>query len=300
MHTAWSERGETRSVTAPLSLIVTAFAPVSDVRRALTPELWADGDDGASELLLVDLGRGKNRLGGSALAQVYGQLGADAARSRRSRAAHGLLRGRSRSCRPRSVAARVPRSLRRRPVRDAGRDGVRGRRRPGHRDRRPRATIRSRACSPRSWARCCGARRATSRACAARPARRTASATPCARSATCSAAIAIILRRDGRTRVRGAAQHPARHLVRDDARDAGAARRPDLRRRGAGRARRRERSGPVGRDRRSTSTTTSRRRCARAAARARAWRSCASRASTARSRWPRPSIAPASRRSTCT
>jgi phosphoribosylformylglycinamidine synthase len=48
---------------------------VSDVRQVLTPELWADGDNGAGELLLVDLGRGKNRLGGSALAQVYGQLG---------------------------------------------------------------------------------------------------------------------------------------------------------------------------------------------------------------------------------
>src|SRR6185436_3728631 len=76
MHTTWTDRGESRSVTAPLSLVVTAVAPVSDVRRVLTPELWADGDDGAGELLLVDLGRGKNRLGGSALAQVYGQLGA--------------------------------------------------------------------------------------------------------------------------------------------------------------------------------------------------------------------------------
>jgi phosphoribosylformylglycinamidine synthase len=75
MQTTWSERGAIRSVTAPLSLVVTAVAPVRDVRRVLTPELWADGDDGAGELLLVDLGRGKNRLGGSALAQVYGQLG---------------------------------------------------------------------------------------------------------------------------------------------------------------------------------------------------------------------------------
>jgi phosphoribosylformylglycinamidine synthase len=75
MHTTWAERGESRSVTAPLSLVVTAVAPVTDVRRALTPELWADGNDGAGELLLIDLGRGKNRLGGSALAQVYGQIG---------------------------------------------------------------------------------------------------------------------------------------------------------------------------------------------------------------------------------
>jgi len=75
MHTTWSERGESRSVTGPLSLIVTAVAPVSDVRRVLTPELWAGADETAGDLLLVDLGRGKNRLGGSALAQVYGQLG---------------------------------------------------------------------------------------------------------------------------------------------------------------------------------------------------------------------------------
>jgi phosphoribosylformylglycinamidine synthase len=75
MHTTWTERGESRSVTAPLSLVVTAVAPVTDVRRALTPELWADGNDGAGELLLVDLGHGQNRLGGSALAQVYGQIG---------------------------------------------------------------------------------------------------------------------------------------------------------------------------------------------------------------------------------
>src|SRR4029077_15393883 len=59
-------------------LIVSAFAPVTDVRRALTPELSVGAETGpdAIELLLVDLGRGKNRLGGSALAQVHGQLGA--------------------------------------------------------------------------------------------------------------------------------------------------------------------------------------------------------------------------------
>jgi phosphoribosylformylglycinamidine synthase len=77
MRTAWEDRGEKRSVTAPLSLIVSAFAPVTDVRRALTPELRGDGDVDVTdtELLLVDLGGGKNRLGGSCLAQVYGQLG---------------------------------------------------------------------------------------------------------------------------------------------------------------------------------------------------------------------------------
>jgi phosphoribosylformylglycinamidine synthase len=74
MRTTWSENGLDKAVTAPLSLIVSAFAPVTDVRRALTPEL--PRDLGELALLLVDLGRGKQRLGASALAQVYGQLGA--------------------------------------------------------------------------------------------------------------------------------------------------------------------------------------------------------------------------------
>jgi phosphoribosylformylglycinamidine synthase len=73
MRTVWRENGEERSVTAPLSLIVSAFAPVTDVRRALTPQL--SREDGPSELLLIDLGRGKNRLGGSAVLQVHGSVG---------------------------------------------------------------------------------------------------------------------------------------------------------------------------------------------------------------------------------
>jgi phosphoribosylformylglycinamidine synthase len=79
MRTTWEQGGQRRSVTAPLSLIVSAFAPVTDVRRALTPELRGDGDVDVTdtELLLIDLGGGKHRLGGSCLAQVYGQLGAE-------------------------------------------------------------------------------------------------------------------------------------------------------------------------------------------------------------------------------
>ncbi|MDX1497078.1 MAG: phosphoribosylformylglycinamidine synthase, partial [Salinisphaeraceae bacterium] len=72
MKTVWEERGQSREMTSPLSLIVSAFAPVADVRRTLTPQLRTDA--GSTELLLIDLGNGKNRLGGSALAQVYGQL----------------------------------------------------------------------------------------------------------------------------------------------------------------------------------------------------------------------------------
>jgi phosphoribosylformylglycinamidine synthase len=74
MKTVWEDsEGEARSVTAPLSLVVSAFAPVKDVRKTLTPQLRTD--KGESDLLLLDLGRGRNRLGGSALAQVYDQTG---------------------------------------------------------------------------------------------------------------------------------------------------------------------------------------------------------------------------------
>ncbi|MCG6869300.1 MAG: phosphoribosylformylglycinamidine synthase [Gammaproteobacteria bacterium] len=73
MKTVWEEGGESRSVTAPLSLIVSAFAPVTDARHTLTPQLRSDLGD--TDLILIDLGGGANRLGGSALAQVYGQVG---------------------------------------------------------------------------------------------------------------------------------------------------------------------------------------------------------------------------------
>ena len=76
MKTAWMEMGARKEVTAPLSLIVSAFAPVTDARRTLTPQLRMDC--GETDLILIDLGMGKCRLGGSALAQVYGELGSDA------------------------------------------------------------------------------------------------------------------------------------------------------------------------------------------------------------------------------
>ena len=77
MRTVWQENGEHKSVTAPLSLIVSAFAPVTDIRKAITPALQTDPQQD-TRLVLIDLGAGKNRLGGSALAQVYGQLGNEA------------------------------------------------------------------------------------------------------------------------------------------------------------------------------------------------------------------------------
>ncbi len=74
MRSVWKdEAGGARSVTSPVSLIVSAFAPVLDVRRTLTPELRLDA--GETELVLLDLGAGKNRLGGSCMMQAYGALG---------------------------------------------------------------------------------------------------------------------------------------------------------------------------------------------------------------------------------
>jgi phosphoribosylformylglycinamidine synthase len=74
MKTVWHEGATKKSVVAPVSLIVSAFAPVGDVRSTWTPQLRTDL--GATQLLLVDLGAGANRLGGSCLAQVHGALGA--------------------------------------------------------------------------------------------------------------------------------------------------------------------------------------------------------------------------------
>jgi phosphoribosylformylglycinamidine synthase len=75
MKVAWEQAGEQREVVSPVSLIVSAFAPLPDVRRACTPQLRTDV--GASVLLLIDLGGGRNRLGGSCLAQVYGSMGTE-------------------------------------------------------------------------------------------------------------------------------------------------------------------------------------------------------------------------------
>ena len=73
MKTAWEENGENKAVTSPLSLVITAFGAVKDIRKTVTPQLRTDKGD--SRLLLIDLGEGKNRLGASCVAQVYEQLG---------------------------------------------------------------------------------------------------------------------------------------------------------------------------------------------------------------------------------
>ncbi len=75
MRTVWrTGEGADQKMTAPLSLIISAFAPVTDACRTVTPDLKRGG----SQLLLIDLGQGRNRMGGSALAQVYNQLGGEA------------------------------------------------------------------------------------------------------------------------------------------------------------------------------------------------------------------------------
>ncbi|MBK6737405.1 MAG: phosphoribosylformylglycinamidine synthase [Haliea sp.] len=72
MRTRWTDDGVDKAVTAPMSLVVSAFSPLTDVRLTVTPQLRPDAD---AVLVLLDLGRGANRLGGSALAQSCGQIG---------------------------------------------------------------------------------------------------------------------------------------------------------------------------------------------------------------------------------
>ncbi|NVK01186.1 MAG: phosphoribosylformylglycinamidine synthase [Oceanospirillaceae bacterium] len=73
MRTVWQDGEEQKSVTAPMSLVISGFAPVTDVRKVLTPQLRTDL--GETDLILLDLGAGKNRMGLSALAQVYNEVG---------------------------------------------------------------------------------------------------------------------------------------------------------------------------------------------------------------------------------
>ena len=73
MRTVWEDsQGASHTIVAPLSLVISAFAPVEDIRATVTSDLKPVAD---SRLLLIDLGHGLNRLGGSSLAQVHGQIG---------------------------------------------------------------------------------------------------------------------------------------------------------------------------------------------------------------------------------
>jgi phosphoribosylformylglycinamidine synthase len=91
MRTTWTDEGRPRDVVSPVSLIVSAFAPCDDVRMTLTPELRRD--KGPTTLVLVDLARGKARLGGSILAQVFGQVGNEAPDVDDPAAIRGLFEG---------------------------------------------------------------------------------------------------------------------------------------------------------------------------------------------------------------
>jgi phosphoribosylformylglycinamidine synthase len=73
MKTVWSENGEQKSVTAPISLVISAFATTPDASVHLTPQLRSDV--GATDLILIDLGLGHDRLGASSFAQAYKQVG---------------------------------------------------------------------------------------------------------------------------------------------------------------------------------------------------------------------------------
>ena len=75
MQTLWQDGTQKKQMAAPLSLIISAFSPVIDCRKTLTPQLRTDLGHDATDLILIDLGKGHNRLGGSALTQVYKKIG---------------------------------------------------------------------------------------------------------------------------------------------------------------------------------------------------------------------------------
>ena len=259
-------RREERSVTAPLSLIVSAFAPVT--RRAARAHARAASRDGrTAELLLIDLGRGQEPPGRLGAGQVYGSVGERAARSRRPGAAGAASSRRSRSCNAQGccspitiapTAACSSRCSRWRSRAAAGLDD---------RARRARAATRSRALFNEELGAVLQVRDARRRrACASCFARARARPTACTRSARRAARRS---RRDHAAAAKRCSTRPrstlralwsetthAMQRLRDDA---------DLRRRRAGSAPRRERPGPVGAAHASTRTTTSRRRSSRAA-----------------------------------
>ena len=79
MKTKWETNGKSQTVTAPMSVIITAYGPVEDARLTLTPRLISHSLIGASSLLFIDLAGGKKRIGGTCIAQVYNQVGDDCA-----------------------------------------------------------------------------------------------------------------------------------------------------------------------------------------------------------------------------
>ena len=250
-------------------------------------------------LVFLDLGAGKKRLGGSALARCTARSATSAPDVDDAARLRALLRG-DPGAQRRRAAAGLPRSLGRRPARDAARDGVRGR--SGARAR-PRASLGDDACALLfneelgAVVQVRARRRARARDVLERCGLLDARAR--ARTRRCRPT------RRHRARRRARCSSASRHALRSawsetTLPDAGAARR---RRAAPTRSTRRASTRAIpGQFARPTFDLDAGRRRAlhRDAARARASPSCASRASTVRSRWPRPSTAPASRRSTST
>ena len=115
MRTAWEERGARAEVVSPVSLIVSAFAPCGDVRETWTPQLRTDA--GPTVLLLLDLANGRQRLGGSILAQVFNETGHEAPDVEGS-GRHPRAVRRARGAAARRPGSRLSRSFGRRVVRD--------------------------------------------------------------------------------------------------------------------------------------------------------------------------------------
>jgi phosphoribosylformylglycinamidine (FGAM) synthase-like enzyme len=113
MRTTWNDDGEAKAVISPVSLIVSAFAPVPTCANA---DAAAAHGPRRHRLILIDLGRGKNRLGASALAQVTQQLGNETPDVDSAEDLKGLLR-RHPATEQRRQTAGLPRPFRRRPVR---------------------------------------------------------------------------------------------------------------------------------------------------------------------------------------
>ena len=298
MRTTWEEGGKPREVRAPLSLVVSAFAPCPDVRGTWTPQLVTDR--GPTELLFLDLAAGRSRLGGSILAQVFGETGHEAPdlddpqRIRALYAALGELRaeGLVLAYHDRSdgglLAALAEMAF-------AGHVGL-------DVDIAPLAG--PRAAAPRVLATLFNEElgvvlqvKATEREhLLAILARHGLGALPIGAPNQDD----VVRVRCGEQRAAGgAAQRAAAALVRDQLADADAARQPRVGARGVRPHPGRARPGPRRRSSPSTRRRTWRSPSPRGA-RGRGSRCCASRVSTATSRWRRRSTGPASTRSTCT
>ena len=155
MKTRWNDNGEDKAVTAPTSLIITGFAPTSDARKVLTPQLRLD--QGETDLIVVDLGRGQNRLGASCFAQVYGKVGAvpaDLDDAEDLKAFFAVVQGLNADGKLLAYHDRADGGLVRHHHRNGLRRSLRCRHRHGHAGRR-RSRFSRRHCSPKKSVRCC-------------------------------------------------------------------------------------------------------------------------------------------------